>query len=184
MPSVTLHSNTLVQVWSLCHDHFLFFCYSFDHCFAHISRLWITMCLDLVKDAKCDVECQRWNCNKVFKLQMHILNKAGWHTHISRHLSFSLFFPMPLKWHSHDHFFFIELYWCMRKCQTTVCTAGAYQSWCLLFTGLDCGLSYLTSVALMELGKLSSVPQHKCTRSVKKTKKKEMTTLFMPVLSV
>lgn len=93
MPSVTLHSKTLVQVWSVCHDHFLFFFfYSFDHCFAHISRLWITMCLDLVKDAKCDVECQRWNCNKVFKLQMHILNKAGWHTHISRHLSFSPFF--------------------------------------------------------------------------------------------
>lgn len=32
-------------------------------------------------------------------------------------------------------------------------------------------VSYLTSVGLIELGKLPSVPLHKCTRSVKRKRK-------------
>lgn len=60
LQSPTLHSKTLAQMWSTCHDHcFFFFPCSVDRCFAQTSRLWITMCLELVKDAKCDVECQR-----------------------------------------------------------------------------------------------------------------------------
>lgn len=63
-------------------------------------------------------------------------------------------------------------------------------SWCIPKLVLAIYRTGLRSLLFDEygtdgIGELPSVPQHKCTRSVKKQKKKEeMTTLFMPVLSV